>query len=247
MYKIIAVSYSNTLPFIFGIQNSGFLKNFSLKLEVPAKCAEQFIEGAADISLMPVGAMNNINDYEIVSDYCIGSKGKVKSVLLLSRLPLNEIKCVHLDNESKSSVNLVKVLAKFYWKKNFIWQNITKNSMNDLHSFESVVVIGDKAMELSPEYPYIYDLADEWTGFTGLPFVFACWVANASVDISFIDDLNRALKFGIENMHRAADIALGKKEYCFDLHEYLEKNIDFTLDNEKLKALNLFLEYKKLI
>lgn len=247
MLKITAVSYSNTLPFIFGIQNSGFLQNYKLQLEVPAKCADHFLQGKADISLMPVGAMNNINDFNIITDYCIGAKGKVKSVLLLSRLPLNKIDSIHLDFESKSSVNLVKVLAKYHWKKSFLWKNIPSNMINNLDHFESLVVIGDKAMELASDYKYVYDLAEEWADFTQLPFVFACWVAKSNVDKEDIDNLNKAIKFGIENIHEAAEIALKARKYNFDLHGYLKKNINFLLDKEKLKALNLFLEYKKTI
>lgn len=247
MYNITAVSYSNTLPFIYGIENSGILKDFNLTLDVPAKCAERFMNKIADISLMPVGAMNSLEDFKIITDFCIGASGKVKSVLLLSQKPLDEIDTVHLDFESKTSVNLVKVLAKFYWKKNYKWQNIPEVNHGLLNSFESIVVIGDKAMDMASEFRYSYDLSEEWSLFTGLPFVFACWVAQIEVKDKFINELNKAIEFGIANTDIAADIAASKRNYKFDLHEYLENNIDFRLDKLKLKALNLFLKYKAII
>jgi chorismate dehydratase len=247
MYNITAVSYSNTLPFIYGIENSGILKDFSLSLEVPAKCAERFITNQTDIALMPVGAINSIDEFNIITDYCIGASGKVKSVLLLSHKPLAEINTIFLDLESRTSVNLVKVLAKFWWKKIYDWQYLTDSNYASLQAVESMVVIGDKAMDLASDYKYVYDLSEEWNAFTGLPFVFACWVSKKGIDISFINDLNRAIAYGVENKHKAVDIALSRRNYSFDLYEYLDKNIDFFLDKQKQKALNLFLDYKRKI
>ena len=247
MYNITAVSYSNTLPFIYGIENSGMLKDYSLTLEVPAKCADHFIGNLVDIALMPVGAINSIDQVNIVTDYCIGASGKVKSVLLLSQKPLDEIKTIYLDFESRTSVNLVKVLTKFWWKKSFNWQYLTDNNYDVLRSIESLVIIGDKAMDIAEDYKYVYDLSEEWNAFTGLPFVFACWVAKKGTDISFIKDLNRAIAFGVANKNLAVELAMSKKSYSFDLYEYLEKYIDFSLDKPKIKALNLFLDYKRMV
>jgi chorismate dehydratase len=139
------------------------------------------------------------------------------------------------------------VLAKFWWKKIYDWQYLTDSNYASLQAVESMVVIGDKAMDLASDYKYVYDLSEEWNAFTGLPFVFACWVSKKGIDISFINDLNRAIAYGVENKHKAVDIALSRRNYSFDLYEYLDKNIDFFLDKQKQKALNLFLDYKRKI
>ena len=114
--RISAVSYLNSLPFVYGIKNSGFLKNIELSLDVPSVCADKLISGKADIGLVPVAAIPLIKNARIVSDFCIGADGKVQSVLLISRKPLQEIQKVYLDLESRTSVGLAKVLAKEYWK-----------------------------------------------------------------------------------------------------------------------------------
>jgi chorismate dehydratase len=139
------------------------------------------------------------------------------------------------------------VLAKFWWKKIYEWQYLTDSFYASLRAVESLVVIGDKAMDLASDYKYVYDLSEEWNAFTGLPFVFACWVAKKGTDISFINDLNKAIAYGVTNKYKAVEIALSTRKYSFDLYEYLDKNIDFFLDKPKQNALNLFLDYKRKI
>ena len=117
-----------------------------------------------------------MNNYEIISDYCIGAVGKVKTVVLFSQVPLNQITKIYLDTHSRTSVNLVKVLAREYWKINPEWEQWDETQTNSLPV--SAVMIGDKTFAMVQQYRYTYDLAEEWQDFTNLPFVFACWVAN---------------------------------------------------------------------
>ena len=119
--RISAVKYANTYPFIYGIMESGFYKKVILETDHPADCAAKLISGRADIGLIPVAALPLLKEYYIISDYCIGANGNVKTVMLLSNCSFDEIKTIYLDYRSRSSVNLTKVLAKNSWKKDFVW------------------------------------------------------------------------------------------------------------------------------
>ncbi len=115
--KISSVSYINSLPFIYGIENSIFLNgNHILYKDSPANCADKLISNTIDLGLIPVAEILKIKNPQIISDYCIGAVGKVRTVLLLSQVPLSEINTILLDYESRTSVNLVKVLAEEFWK-----------------------------------------------------------------------------------------------------------------------------------
>jgi len=238
--RISAVSYLNSLPFVYGIKNSGFLKNSELSLDVPSVCADKLISGKADIGLVPVAAIPLIRNAQIVSDFCIGADGKVQSVLLISRKPLAEIQKVYLDIESRTSVGLVKVLAKEYWKINPEWEPLSARI--DFDTLEAAVLIGDKTFSLPEGFTYIYDLAAEWKSFTGLPFVFACWVANREISSKQEQELNMALAYGVAHTEQAADMKHGIAITRNELLNYLRFSVSYNFDESKKIALKLFLE-----
>ena len=242
--RISAVKYANTYPFIWGLTESGFDKRAILETDHPADCADKLINGKADIGLVPVAAIPLIKNYNIISDYCIGANGKVRTVMLLSNCPFGRIEAINLDYRSKSSVNLAKVLAKNMWKREFRW--ITTSEKSDFENIgknEAVVLIGDQCFEFENSFRYKLDLAEEWKKQTGLPFVFACWTANRDLDAEFIKDFNLALKSGVENIDKVAK-AYGKKGSISEkeLKDYLKNNIDYIFDSEKKKGMRLFLE-----
>ena len=110
--KISVVSYLNSKPFIYGIEHSGLLKNFILEEDMPAVCAQKLIAGNTDIGLVPVAILPLLKDHYFVSDYCIGATQSVTSVMMFSRVPLENIKTITLDYQSRTSVALVKILAE---------------------------------------------------------------------------------------------------------------------------------------
>lgn len=242
--RISAVKYANTYPFIWGLKESGFDKRVILETDHPADCAAKLISGKADIGLVPVAALPLIKNYHIISDYCIGANGKVRTVMLLSNCPFGDIVAINLDYRSKSSVNLTKVLAKNMWKKEYRWINTSKQfDFVNIGKNEAVVLIGDQCFEMEHKFKHKVDLAEEWKKQTGLPFVFACWAANRELDIEFISDFNCALKSGLDNIDKVAmafSKSSGIKED--DLRNYLKYNIDYIFDNEKKRGMSLFLE-----
>lgn len=239
--KVIAVSYLNTIPFVYGLQHTSIQDKIVLTLDYPAECARKVISGECDFGLVPVAAIPSIPLYNIVSDFCIGAQGPVRTVVLLSNSPVEVLERVYLDYQSRTSVVLVKVLSQNLWKINPEWTPYTpQHSLNDIDPYEGLVVIGDKVFELESHFKYKYDLAEEWIRLTGLPFVFAAWTANKKIDSSFINSFNSALKQGVESIKEAIDLYPPPKLAKSDAELYLRNNISFDFNKEKREALKLF-------
>ncbi len=117
--RVYIVSYLNSKPFFYGLNKSSIVRQVEISLDIPSKIVAKLTYNMADIGLMPVAGFVDLEDYKIISDYCIGSVGKVKTVVLVSEVPLEDVETILMDYQSRSSVLLAKVLAKFYWKKNF--------------------------------------------------------------------------------------------------------------------------------
>jgi chorismate dehydratase len=243
LLKISAVSYLNTIPFVYGIRQSGFLQDYYLDLDIPSRCAEKLKSGLVDVALMPVGALSDFPSYQFVTDFCIGAISSVKTVLLLSHKPLPEIKEIGLDYDSRTSVQLVRVLAKHLWKIDPVWKNLNPGQVSQDTSMESIVAIGDKTFNLVKRYPYCYDLAEEWINLTSLPFVFAAWITINNLPDNLLAALNKALEYGTSHIKETLDFFRDKLPAGIDCQSYLEKNISFGLDAQKRKGLDLFLSY----
>ena len=152
---------------------------------------------------------------------------------------MDEIKKIYLDYQSRTSVALAKILLKSYWKISPELVEATPGYINDISGTTAGIVIGDRALEQRKKSTYIYDLAEGWIEMTGLPFVFAAWVANKKLPEDFIKLFNEANKKGIENL--PAVIAQNSFPQ-YDLYSYYMQNISYNLDEEKKKGLELFLE-----
>lgn len=239
--RISAVSYTNTKPFIYGLQHSDIINQIDLSLDTPSDCAQKLINNQVDIGLIPVAAVLNIPDWQIISDYCIGAIGAVNSVFIFSNCEIENIKQLQLDPQSRSSNNLAKVLMKNYWKLNpeFIINAVDYSECNN--EFTAFVQIGDRTFGKKDNYKFTYDLADIWQKLTGLPFMFAAWIANKPVTDEFVTEFNKALKYGLDNRnHLFKDLP---KHSHFDMEDYLMHKIDFNITDEKKKAMYLFLDY----
>ena len=242
--RISAVKYANTYPFIYGIMEIGFEKKIILETDHPADCAAKLISGRVDIGLIPVAALPMVKNYQIISDYCIGANGNVRTVLLLSNCPFEKIRNIYLDYRSKSSVSLTKVLAKNSWKREFRWISTSRTfDFLNVGTDEAVVLIGDQCFELENSFSYKIDLATEWKKFSGLPFVFACWASNKKLDNEFIKEFNEALQMGVDDID-GVTAKFGQTGTITGetLRTYLIENIDFNFNDEKKKGLKLFLE-----
>lgn len=238
--SIAAVSYLNTIPFLYGIRHAADLRA-ELLLSPPSGCAEAFNSRQADIALIPVGALPGIadKDFDIVTSWCIGADGPVRTVVMTGNSPLKDIKRVWLDCHSETSVRLVRILAAKYWDIAPAWEHLEDYSLLDNPApGDAFVLIGDKVFENEGRFKNTWDLAEEWQKRTKLPFVFAVWVARKSVPEETLAALEDALTLGVERIYEAIlESPYADREYAY---EYLTRNIDYFFDEQKRIALERF-------
>ncbi len=240
--RVGAVSYLNTKPLIYGFENGKMKEEVDLLIDYPSKIAAMLLNDEIDVGLVPVAIIPEMKDHYIISDYCIGSDGEVASVCLFSEVPLNEIKTILLDYQSRTSVALLKILIKEYWKLNVVFENTSGDYQSRICGTTAGLVIGDRALMQRKISPYIFDLGAEWKNFTGLPFVFAAWVSNKILDENFIKDFNKTNELGLNNLDKVVKQNPFK---VYNLHTYYKKCISFDLNKNKKKGLDLFLEKLK--
>ena len=247
--KISAVSYLNTYPFMYGIKNNEkLLQQIEITTDYPSICASKLVENKVDIGLVPIAVLPKIEDYEIITDFCIAAYKSVKSVMLFSEVPLNKIDKIILDYQSRTSVNLAKILASEFWQISPEWAMAEIGFEGNIAGTTAAVVIGDKALNRLNFHKFEYDLAQQWYEFTGLPFVFATWTSNKKISSVFLSEFNKSLKFGVKNIHKTIDFYSEKiKNINFDTEKYLTQNIDYKLDEQKHKAIELFLHKLKVL
>jgi chorismate dehydratase len=238
--RVAAVSYLNTKPLLYGIERHPVRDEIELIVDYPAKIAQMLIDDEVDIGLIPVAATLKLKEWHTVSDYCIGANGPVASVCIFSEMPIDEIETVYLDYQSRTSVNLAKVLLKEYWKKDVVFLDAKGEDFRQkIVGSTAGVIIGDRALEQRQHSTYIYDLAEAWKLHTGLPFVFAAWIANKKLPSAFERLFNEANSMGFDHID---DIVKQNPFEAFDLKNYYTKLIDYNLDETKRKAMQLFLE-----
>lgn len=240
--SIAAVSYLNTIPFLYGIRHSAG-SGAELLLSPPNGCAQAFDSRKADIALIPVGALGGLadRDFDIVTPWCIGADGPVRTVVMMSDSPLNEIRRVRLDGHSMTSVRLAKTLARQYWKINPKWEEPDDyRALAAPEPGDAFVLIGDKVFDNERRFARTWDLAEEWKKHTDLPFVFAVWVARKSVPDETIAAFEDALMLGMERIWESIlESEYADRDYAY---EYLTRNIDYFFDGPKHKALQRFVE-----
>ncbi len=241
--RISIVSYLNSRPFLYGIEHSDLFKEIQLSSDTPAICARKLLENEVDLGLVPVAILPLLPHYSIIGDYCIGAVGAVTSVILYSEVPLHAIKSIWLDYQSRTSLQLTRVLARHFWKIAPVWQNGSAGFENKVKGDSAALVIGDRTFELKDKYRYAFDLGEEWFRFTGLPFVFACWVTTKKLPDDFIKKFNQALDGGIQHIPELARGISESGQYPIDVFQYLQQHISYRLDREKRKGLERFLGY----
>jgi chorismate dehydratase len=238
--KIVAVSYLNTKPLLYGLLRSELAGHIELDLQIPSECARRLKSGEADIGLVPVAIIPELRNPHILSSYCIGTRGTVRTVCLFSEVPLGQVERIFLDYHSRTSVELTRILLRDYWKLSPELIPAASGFEREIGGRTAGLVIGDRAIELEPHFPFIYDLGEAWLAHTGLPFVFAAWVSEGSVPAEFLRAFNEALEDGLGALPDLKYL-LPAPVHGFDLHEYFTLNISYELDEPKLQALRLYL------
>ncbi|TSA43721.1 MAG: hypothetical protein D4R55_00130 [Chitinophagaceae bacterium] len=237
--RVGAVSYLNTKPLIYGFEQGVMADEMELVLDYPAQVASMLIDDRIDLGLVPVATIPSLTEYHIVSDYGICCDGEVASVCLFSDVPLNQIKSIFLDYQSRSSVALLKLLLRDHWKISPVLVHATEGYEQQISRGAAGLVIGDRAFEQYNHSAFSYDLGLAWKEMTGLPFVFAAWISNKKLPDSFVQLFNKANQFGLDHLPEV----ISKANYSkFDLQAYYTRYIDYRFDEEKRKGLELFLK-----
>ena len=245
--RVGAVSFLNTKPLIYPLLDGELpTDDINLSVHVPSQLATQLNSDALDIGLIPTVEYFRANatgaGYRILPEIAIASRGSVLSIQLFSRVPIQEIQQIGLDTSSRSSIALLKILLaeKYHITPNFVWSEPAINPVTA--ETESVLLIGDAALRNLDTTEYSIDLGTAWQELTGLPFVYACWVARKEVDIG--DTAKLLLKAKERGIKRIPEIAqveakkLGLPEpLCRD---YIQKHIHYDLDESAIAGLEQF-------
>lgn len=246
-YNVSVVSYTNTLPFRIGMETCPHLQNMAnFTYDNPAVCAQNLKNKISDIGLVPVAVLAELPSYHIISDYCIGANGKVGTVKLYGNVPVEQMTEIILDNQSRTSVELVKMLAQKHWGISPRFINASDGfEKNTLASNQGMVVIGDRTFLLDGKFKHQYDLAEVWYNYSGLPFVFAMWVSCDKISDEFVKTFDKALKRGVERVGAIAEQYANITPSEVDLGFYLSECISYKMDENKMKAFHMFLDYIK--
>lgn len=243
--RIGAVSYLNTRPLVFGLADRLAQRwpQSQLSYDLPSRLARSLESGDLDVALIPSIEYFQHADYAIVSDACIACRGPVWSVKLYSRTPMEKIRTLGLDEGSRTSVALVRILLqqRFGLRPQLVSWPIGA-------SFEScradaVLVIGDRAMHAPQgEFHAVWDLGEQWLLETGLPFVFAMWVGRPGTNSRELAEvLGQARDDGMAHLpeiaRREAPVAGISEGRCLS---YLRDNLHFTLGPRESQGLALF-------
>lgn len=239
LLRLSAVSYLNTKPFIYGLFRSDLAGQFDLSLDIPSLCAQKLRSGEADLVLSPVAVVPELPQAYLMSNYCIGATGPVKTVCIFSEKPLEEIKRIYLDFHSRTSVALTRVLSERYWKISAELVPAPQGFEQQISGDTAGLIIGDRAIGLEKKYPFVYDLGEAWTSWTGLPFVFAAWFSLKPLNEELMMRFNLALKAGIDHIPELVKILPNMDN--FNLESYFRKNISYPLDEAKWQGMNRFL------
>lgn len=243
-WRIGAVSYLNTRPLLLGIEQESFLNSIDLVKSYPANIAQDLLSGQIDIGLVPVAILPQLSNPHIVSKHIIGANGAVASVALFSEVPMEQIKKVYLDYQSRTSVQLLKILLSQFWKKEVEFISATEGYIAQISGTTAGVIIGDRALENLTKFPYVYDLSMAWKQHTGLPFVFAAWVANQPIPSEFMAAFDAANGHGLANLDEVIAL-IPAQEQVYDLHKYYTENISYIYDEEMKQGLAAFLNFIK--
>lgn len=244
--RIAASSYLNTAPLIWSFISGSNREGIDLFTDTaPARCAQMLASGDADAALVPVIEYYRIPEIVIVPDVCVGSKTAVRSVVLVTRKNnLKKIERVALDESSRTSVGLVKIIFREFLGFEPRWETYTPDLKSMLTHADAALIIGDPAMKIPRDQFRVFDLATLWHEFTGFGFVFAMWmVRKDSVEkirsISFATVRDE----GLANLSNIAASYAQQIELSEDeITRYLTENIAFEIDEEMKKGLTLYFE-----
>lgn len=244
-YRIGAVEYLNALPLVSGLAQADFMRAHQVYFATPSELFPRLASGNLDLALLSSITLQKLPTAYALGNYGIASVDFVASVGIFARVPIEKIKRIFLDKNSLTSVALLKILLRNYYapKYQIAPELCIGTQENCLTETDACLIIGDMALRARSNFPYYYDLCQAWNTWTGLPFVFACWIATKPIELDFADSFD---KFQAQNLDKIPQIiAQIPHPHLCDFSQYYGKEIRYHLDAEMNRGLRRFLQESK--
>lgn len=269
--RISIVEYLNTAPLVRGFTHGPLRGKYELSFTVPSQCAEALRSGAVDVAIIPAIEYQRIPDLVILPNLSIASKKSVRSLLLVSKKPIQEVTRIALDRSSRSTQALTRILCEKSWHIRPEFFEAAPDLPAMLQQADAALLIGDPALRLAIACApgaqrnasgemvapaslarlsdsgslYIYDIVEHWLAMTSLPAVLAVWAARReAVTPQLVQDFQDSLAFGLQHVDAIASEAGAEMNLpAADLRRYLLENIDYRLDDENLRGLTRYYEF----
>ncbi|HTT22008.1 MAG TPA: menaquinone biosynthesis protein [Candidatus Sulfotelmatobacter sp.] len=250
--RISAISYLNTAPLMWDFEHGQVGREFEVSYTVPSLCAQALAEGTADIGIIPAAAYAQIPGLQVLPDVAIASRRAVRSILLVSQIPVELVRTVALDTSSMTSVALTKILFEKWMGGGRTFTPMDPDIEKMLNECDAGLLIGDPALRVDRQQYHTVDLAEEWIRHTGKPFVFAFWAvrgaalceADPALDVAPV--FRESRDHGLMPANRewisrewAPRVGLSEAEVL----TYLTESIHYHLDPGCLEGLRLFYRY----
>ena len=265
---ISVVQYLNTAPLVHGFVYGPLKGKYDLSFTIPSKCADDLRDGRADVAIIPAIEYQRIDNLLVLPDLAIAAKRRVRSLLIVSRKPIQEVTSIALDRSSRSTQALTRILCAEHWHMAPKFSEETLSTPSLLDHADAALLIGDPALRLAiaiAKYAtlgaagelvcnadkaginatgtlHIYDVVQEWRRMTGLPAVLAVWAARKeSITPEVAADFAASKAYGVAHLEEISEGAaddLGLS--AEELLTYLMENIDYTLSGENLGGLELY-------
>jgi chorismate dehydratase len=269
--RISIVQYLNTAPLVWGFTNGPLQGKYDLSFTVPSQCAEDLRAGRADVAIIPAIEYQRIPGLAILPDMAIASKNHVRSLLIVAKRPIEQVKTFALDSSSRSTQVLTRILCAEKWRIAPQSAEALPDLPEMLHKADAALLIGDPALRVSlaiekhgwqgapgqtacqaaalgitsSELLYVYDAVAEWRALTGLPAVLAVWALRRELATAELTaDFQLSRDFGLAHLGEISYEAAQDLELPQRaLESYLRDNIDFSLDAENRRGLERFFEH----
>ena len=250
--RISAISYLNTAPLMWDFDHGEAGRTFDISYTLPSSCARALAEGSADLGIIPAAAYAQIPGLQILPDIAIASRRAVRSILLVSQIPVELVRTVALDTSSMTSVALTKVLFEKWLGGGREFVSMEPNIEKMLEECDGGLLIGDPALQVDRRKYHTLDLAEEWIRYTGKPFVFAFWAVReqALKEADPGPDVGAIFRESRDHGLQPESLTQIEKEWAprlglteADIRTYLTENIHYQLDAGCLQGLRLFYKY----
>jgi len=242
--RLSFIDFLNSVPLGWGFLHGPLGPHFDVLFDVPSECARRLRDGEADVGLIPVIEYQRTSGLRVIPGISISSHRAVKSVLCVSRRPLESVRRIALDTSSRTSVALLKVLLARHFRNNDVaFVESAPDPERMLELADGALVIGNPALQMDCSGLIVYDLAREWHRFCGLPFVFAFWAVRGEIgrDTEVVQWLEQSKRLGQDSLPAiAAEYGPRLGLSPQDTLAYLTRNLEYDLGPEHLQGLNGF-------